>query len=151
MELRNPARVITQRYVDTQSQDATDHWSDGSNCRTVDPDLMYGKSWRAAVKVCGECAVQAECRVVGMGEQYGTWGGLTEHERKNIRANVPEWLPVDGELPVLTGLDDLVNGAEDMAEIIEGLPANVRDQPFLINMLATRWDNSTDSRPVRVP
>ena len=146
VELKNPVRVISQKYVDTQGLDATEHWSEGANCRTADPDLMYGKSWRAALRVCAECPIQRECRVVGMGEAYGTWGGLTEQDRKMIRANVPEWQGVDQEdeayssLPII--LDDLVTGTDSFSDIIEALPVETHNQALFRDMSVTRWDHS---------
>ena len=146
MELRNPVRVISQRYVDTQGRDSTDHWSEGANCRTADPDLMYGKSWRTALRVCAECPIQRECRVVGMGEAYGTWGGLTEQDRRMIRANVPDWQGVDRDddayssLPIT--LDNLVTNADSMGDVIESLPVETHNQPLFFDMSVTRWDHN---------
>ena len=39
-----------------------------------------------AKEVCRRCPVMAECREYGMGEYFGVWGGLSEQERRHIRA-----------------------------------------------------------------
>jgi WhiB family redox-sensing transcriptional regulator len=38
----------------------------------------------AAKKICGMCAVKAECLEAGLREEYGVWGGLTSSERRHV-------------------------------------------------------------------
>jgi WhiB family redox-sensing transcriptional regulator len=43
---------------------------------------------RRAKQVCASCGVQAACleQALDNGERYGIWGGLTDLERKHLRA-----------------------------------------------------------------
>lgn len=39
--------------------------------------------------VCDGCPVQLECGTSGLYERYGVWGGLTEKERRQVKALLP--------------------------------------------------------------
>jgi WhiB family redox-sensing transcriptional regulator len=41
---------------------------------------------RRAKEICSSCPVQTECRdyAIGIREQHGIWGGLTESERRTL-------------------------------------------------------------------
>jgi WhiB family redox-sensing transcriptional regulator len=62
-----------------------------ANCNGVDPDLFFpdrGESTREAKAVCAECAVREQCREYALVtvQKFGIWGGLSERERRRIRA-----------------------------------------------------------------
>lgn len=40
---------------------------------------------RVAKQVCGPCPVRVECLDYGLEEKLGIWGGLGEHERRDLR------------------------------------------------------------------
>ncbi|MEZ7962068.1 MAG: WhiB family transcriptional regulator [Ilumatobacter sp.] len=44
---------------------------------------------RRAKQVCASCGVQTACleQALDNGERYGIWGGLTDLERKHLRAS----------------------------------------------------------------
>lgn len=65
-------------------------WQENAACKDMGNDLFYpnkGETQKilAAKKVCAECPVQKECLEMGLEENYGVWGGLTELERKSYR------------------------------------------------------------------
>lgn len=65
-------------------------WMAEANCRGLDPDLFFpqrGQPTEQAKQVCRACDVQAECLTyaVNHGEKFGTWGGMSERERRKIR------------------------------------------------------------------
>jgi WhiB family redox-sensing transcriptional regulator len=38
-----------------------------------------------AWRICQTCPVRAQCLEVGIGEEFGLWGGTTPYQRKRIR------------------------------------------------------------------
>lgn len=44
---------------------------------------------REAKAICRECAVRAACAEFGNGEFAGTWGGVTERERRASNIDLP--------------------------------------------------------------
>jgi WhiB family transcriptional regulator, redox-sensing transcriptional regulator len=72
-------------------------WQFDGSCRSRNPDAFFhpdgerGPSRRrrdrAAKAVCLECPVLQNCRehALQVGEPYGVWGGLTEHERQAMQ------------------------------------------------------------------
>lgn len=68
---------------------ARDRWQMDALCAQIGPAEFFpemGGSARTARSVCRRCPVQAECLEAGMSEKYGVWGGLSELERKTLRA-----------------------------------------------------------------
>jgi WhiB family redox-sensing transcriptional regulator len=75
---------------------ADDHrdWRSLAACRSADPDLFFpvstaGESVAQLAKakaVCGGCLVRLECLAfaVRTRQAYGVWGGLSEHERRQV-------------------------------------------------------------------
>jgi WhiB family transcriptional regulator, redox-sensing transcriptional regulator len=75
-------------------------WQLEAACRTVDTTLFYSpegergprKARRefAAKQVCAACPVLDVCATyaVAMREPYGTWGGLSESERRELWARI---------------------------------------------------------------
>lgn len=60
------------------------HFSGGNQLRKAPPKATQA-AWDDAKKVCRFCPVLEECRRDSLGEEYGVWGGLDEHERYSIR------------------------------------------------------------------
>ena len=66
-------------------------WRDLASCTEVDPEAFFpekGGSTRAAKKMCAGCAVRAFCLEFALenDERFGVWGGMSERERRQIRA-----------------------------------------------------------------
>ena len=65
-------------------------WMADANCRGLDPDLFFperGESTKEAKAVCRRCDVQIECLTYALNnvEKHGTWGGMSERERRAVR------------------------------------------------------------------
>jgi WhiB family transcriptional regulator, redox-sensing transcriptional regulator len=67
-------------------------WMSSALCAQVDPDLFFGEKegarWiaRRAKSVCANCPVAAACLEFGMDDlSWGVYGGLTAHERRELR------------------------------------------------------------------
>jgi hypothetical protein len=63
----------------------------GAICAQTDPEAFFperGRSSAQAKAVCAKCDVIAECLKYALehDERFGIWGGLSEHERRRIRA-----------------------------------------------------------------
>jgi WhiB family transcriptional regulator, redox-sensing transcriptional regulator len=71
-------------------------WHMQAACRQVDTDLFYSPEGErgprkerreaAAKQVCGSCRVVELCAAYAIAtrEPYGTWGGLSEHDRREL-------------------------------------------------------------------
>ena len=67
-------------------------WKLRSACRGMETDIFYpehGKSNATAKAVCESCTVQDQCLDAALArpERHGIWGGTTERERRDMRAN----------------------------------------------------------------
>ncbi|MFI8287504.1 WhiB family transcriptional regulator [Streptomyces sp. ms191] len=78
-----------------------DHWSDEANCRTADPEGLFGPSsdQKRAKSVCTDCRVRLACLAEALDNriEFGVWGGMTERERRTLlrrRPHVGSWLHV---------------------------------------------------------
>lgn len=65
-------------------------WEDQALCAEADPELFFpdkGGSSRAAKTICKQCPVRLHCLETSLAndELFGTWGGLTERERRPLR------------------------------------------------------------------
>ncbi len=70
-------------------------WRDRAACRDVDPERFFPTAEdgpdrhaqvTAAKAVCARCPVRAECLAEALARiPYGVAGGLTEHERRQLR------------------------------------------------------------------
>jgi WhiB family redox-sensing transcriptional regulator len=72
-------------------------WQVGAVCAQTDPEAFFperGGSTRGAKRICSGCGVRAECLDYALAhdERFGVWGGLSERERRRLRAG--EQLPV---------------------------------------------------------
>jgi WhiB family transcriptional regulator, redox-sensing transcriptional regulator len=66
-------------------------WMDRALCAETDPEAFFpekGGSTREAKQVCRSCDVRAECLEYALAndERFGIWGGLSERERRRVRA-----------------------------------------------------------------
>jgi WhiB family redox-sensing transcriptional regulator len=66
-------------------------WQAFAACRGSDRDVFFpsrGEAIGEAVAICQGCPVRAECLEYALinNEQFGVWGGLSERQRKRIRA-----------------------------------------------------------------
>lgn len=62
-----------------------------ASCASTDPEAFFpdpGMNPRLAKRVCLGCPVRSECLewALRTGQHHGVWGGLTEQERKRLRA-----------------------------------------------------------------
>jgi WhiB family redox-sensing transcriptional regulator len=74
-------------------------WGREALCRTSSPDAFFvngglpdkapqpstQEAWDAAKAQCQRCPVMQQCRRDTLGEEYGVWGGLDEHQRYLVR------------------------------------------------------------------
>lgn len=65
-------------------------WMEFGLCTQTDPDAFFpekGSSPHAAKRICGDCPVRIRCLRYALdhNEQYGVWGGLTGHERRQLK------------------------------------------------------------------
>ena len=69
-------------------------WRDDALCAQTDLDAFFpekGESTRPAKRVCSRCPVRAECLEYALAhdERFGVWGGLSERERRGLKAASP--------------------------------------------------------------
>lgn len=59
-------------------------WMDEAACRDIDPEAFFRKPAAEALATCAECSVVGMCRRYALENdiKYGTWGSLTEDERR---------------------------------------------------------------------
>lgn len=75
---------------DESEEDALS-WREHALCAQTDPEAFFpekGGSTREAKKVCQSCPVRTECLSYALDhdERFGIWGGLSERERRRLRA-----------------------------------------------------------------
>lgn len=69
-------------------------WMGEASCASIGDYLFFAEEFVdrhqtvRARKVCSECPVWQTCRFLGLGEEYGTWGGLTGEDRRRLRSAV---------------------------------------------------------------
>lgn len=86
--LASEVRPLVQRWPLPPEEDQA--WRDAARCRGLDPDLFYptrGGDPEPAKAICRQCRVRTHCLAAAIagGETIGTWGGLTELERRQLR------------------------------------------------------------------
>ena len=64
-------------------------WQEFAQCRGRDPEIFYpqrGVPTASAKALCRECPVKAQCLEHALinEERFGSWGGLSERERKKL-------------------------------------------------------------------
>ena len=67
-------------------------WQESALCSQTDPDAFFPErgsttTTQDALAVCANCEVVAECLEYALenDEQFGVWGGTTEHQRRRMR------------------------------------------------------------------
>ncbi len=75
----------------TAGPDEPGDWATRAACRGLDPDLFFperGEPTREARTVCNQCPVRVDCLNYALdnNERFGMWGGLSERQRRRIRA-----------------------------------------------------------------
>jgi hypothetical protein len=98
-------------------------WYDRALCKEVGQDLFFtdepdegpkdsetskrsaaaasGHQTQSARRVCSMCPVWLECRIMGLAEPYGVWGGLTAADRQRIRNDLGMTTKADHNGPTL--------------------------------------------------
>jgi hypothetical protein len=71
-----------------------EQWVEQAICSSTDAEVFFperGMSPRDAKRVCYGCPVRQECLQYALetNQMYGVWGGLTEHERRNLKSHTP--------------------------------------------------------------
>lgn len=66
-------------------------WSVDTPCAQADPDAWFpekGGSPAEAKRICADCDVREQCLQWALDnkEHWGIWGGMSEHDRRRIRA-----------------------------------------------------------------
>jgi hypothetical protein len=67
------------------------NWRASAACADYPDEVFFphpNDDGRAAKRICAECPVARECLTEALTkrEEHGVWGGLTEHERRQIIA-----------------------------------------------------------------
>jgi WhiB family redox-sensing transcriptional regulator len=70
--------------------DSETRWQEKANCLGLDTDLFFperGQLTLGARKVCDNCEVRTQCLefAIAHGERWGTWGGLSETQRREFK------------------------------------------------------------------
>ena len=76
---------------------APSSWRDAAACQSADPDLFFpvssagpGAEYAAEAKeICAHCLVRRQCLDFSIitRQAFGIWGGRTEQERSQLRAD----------------------------------------------------------------
>ncbi|GGW99566.1 WhiB family transcriptional regulator [Streptomyces chryseus] len=87
-----PTHYGPHRFPDTIARPA--HWDRRAACRNEDPRIFFPEGTEADViattalakEICHRCPVSGNCQIDALErrEPFGVWGGLDEHERRDI-------------------------------------------------------------------
>jgi len=90
---RNLGRAVVISQSDSEIIDSD--WREQAKCKSADPDVFFPdpeneKTTMEAKRICGGCAVRAECLQYALrkGENTGVWGGLDSSERGKARRKI---------------------------------------------------------------
>lgn len=137
----NPHQVIPVEWAGDAPLIKPEPWMADGLCGQTDPEMFFpekGGSTKNAKKVCAACPVKAECLDYALerDQRFGIWGGLSERERRRLRAprkekaQAPraarvEWSPEeDATLRYLASDPERTNGT--IARILGRPQASVR-------------------------
>jgi WhiB family redox-sensing transcriptional regulator len=75
-------------------------WTEQALCMQFDPEIFFpekGASTREAKQVCGDCEVRIQCLESALANDYafGVFGGLSSHERRQLKKGRPAKSPTD--------------------------------------------------------
>lgn len=86
---RPPKLVLPTEIMSQAELDDDPTWAQRGACVGIDPDLFFperGESTIEAKRVCMTCEVRPQCESYGVrNECYGTWGGRSARNLKDIR------------------------------------------------------------------
>lgn len=60
-------------------------WHAQAACRGYGPGAFFADDPVPARETCARCPVRLPCAEAGQTERHGTWGGLSERERRRAR------------------------------------------------------------------
>jgi hypothetical protein len=139
----NPHQVVAVEWAGDAPLIKPEPWMAEGLCGQTDPEMFFpekGGSTKNAKKICAVCPVRQQCLDYALeGDQrFGIWGGLSERERRRLRAaksSTPptpspraqrkEWTPEeDSRLRYLASDPDRTNGT--IARILGRPQASVR-------------------------
>lgn len=75
-----------------------EHWTEQAVCRSVDAETFFPTDSNLvhhAKRVCRGCPVIDYCRIQGIGERAGVFGGIGAKERDAMRRSMGITLPKD--------------------------------------------------------
>ena len=78
-------------------------WSQQASCYGINDDTFFpgdngeGASLSAMHRTCFDCLVKDECRVAGLGEDFGIWGNSSPTERRAMRRVFESIMDLRGE------------------------------------------------------
>lgn len=75
-------------------------WRQQSGCDGHDSSLWFPhhgdhRAAQQALAICSTCPVRLDCLTVHLAERYGIWGGTTERERRRVRQQLGEGIPLE--------------------------------------------------------
>ena len=73
--------------------DDDDQWQERGLCAQTDPEAFFpekGGSTREAKRICQGCEVRDRCLEYALAndERFGSWGGLSERERRRLKRGI---------------------------------------------------------------
>lgn len=85
------AGMYIKAGVVTEAENIAPGWRDAAACRDADTAIFFrerGENATAAKAVCAGCPVREACLEYALVafERFGVWGGLSEVERRRLRA-----------------------------------------------------------------
>ncbi len=112
-------------------------WHRDAACASVGPDLFYPEedkgrrsnqqnNYQTLRGICNTCPVRRECRLAGVTEQWGMWGGMTPRERTEMRREFMFRLGVSQSHDYLDQVRAQINkawGSDGVDGVIEKIPA----------------------------
>lgn len=93
---------VTPPSIDaTLAAHVENDWQERAACARLHGDVFYPDEdatpdlVRAAKHICAGCPVLTSCRAAGLlGDEHGIWGGLSETDRDDLRADLSNGVPV---------------------------------------------------------
>lgn len=112
-------------------------WHRDAACSSVGSELFYAdedpglrsnqmENYQTLRRICDTCPVRRECRLAGVTEQWGMWGGLTPRERTEMRREFMYRLGVSQRNDYLDQVRAQINrvwGSGGVDGVIEKIPA----------------------------
>ncbi|MEW2631595.1 WhiB family transcriptional regulator [Streptomyces sp. NPDC048389] len=93
-----PTHYGPKRFPDNLARPA--HWDQRAACREENPVIFFPEGSESDVlamtalakEICHRCPVSGNCQIDSLErrEPYGVWGGLDEHERRDVLRRAAE-------------------------------------------------------------